>query len=127
MSVRITGFKRAALLASFGAFAAAAVLHAPQASADPGHPECQTVPWGFLGSQKRSLCDSPVRADGSWDRERLVWVPAHNVPLRTTCSGSYSITCTTTGGYFVDTAIVTDETYPVTPDTVLPDEPGHLQ
>ncbi len=60
-------------------------------------PECKNDPWGFLGSQTRTICDGPRAADGSWVRFRMVWVPAHNVPIRTSCS-SYS--CTTTGGYF---------------------------
>jgi hypothetical protein len=54
---------------------------------------------------------------------RVFWFPAHQVPF--TCTyGSYSSSCS--GGYFVDDSVVSDESYVVTPDTVLSDEPGHL-
>lgn len=101
-------------------------ISAPVAQADPAN--CQTVLWGFLGSQDRTLCDGPVYADGSWMRRRIVWTPAHYVPLVTNCyGGRYYTSCTTTGGYPVDLHVWSDETYPVTPDTVLPDEPGHIE
>ena len=95
--------------------------------ASPAHADanCKTEPWGFLGSQRRTLCDGPISSDGSWSRERTIWVPAHRTSSY--CSGSlrdsYSF-CS--GGYFVDQHMVSNETYPVRPDTVLPDEPGHL-
>jgi hypothetical protein len=97
-------------------------LAPPDAHADAAGAGCQTVLWGFLGSERRTLCDGPIRPDGSWTRERAVWTPAHYVPV--TCSGYYYISCS--GGYAVSQSIDSDETYPVTPDTVLPDEPGHL-
>lgn len=105
-----------------GATIAAAMLVAepPEASADPG---CETVPWGFLWSQRRTICDGPILPDGSWNRARIVWVPAHRVPFRCTY-GTYSSTCS--GGYFVPTTNVSEEVYPVRPETVLGDEPGHL-
>ncbi|AJD82297.1 hypothetical protein PBI_KESHU_77 [Mycobacterium phage Keshu] len=121
-----TGLRRAAMLASFGAVAAAAVLHAPQAHADEYEPGCKVDLWGFLASSRRAICDGPIRPDGSWERAREFFVPAHRVPLRTTCSGTYSVTCTTSGGYFQERTSDGVETYVVTPDTVLPDEPGHL-
>jgi hypothetical protein len=56
-----------------------------------------------------------------------VWTPAHTTPIRTSCSGGrYYSSCTTYGGDFVPFTINDQQTYPVTPDTVLPDEPGHL-
>lgn len=96
----------------------AAIGYAVDAKATPPGIGCQTVPWGFLGSQRRTLCDTPVRADGSWLRERTIWWPERWVPV--SC-GRYSCS----GGYWQD-AGGNRETYPVTPDTVLPDEPGHL-
>jgi hypothetical protein len=72
------------------------------------------------------ICDTPIRTDGSWSRERAIWVPAHQVPLTTNCYGTYSVSCTTTGGYWADLSVLEDETYVVFPDNVLPDEPGHL-
>ena len=89
------------------------------AHADAG---CQTVPWGFLGSQKRTICDAPLRADGSWDRTRTIWWPSYWV--RGWCSGSY-VYMSCTPGYWMPPG-GNQETYPVTADTVLPDEPGHL-
>lgn len=103
---------------------------APEAAAAPDYslgPNCDTVLWGFLGGQRRTLCDGPLRGDGTWERKRSIWVPAHTTPIRTSCSGGrYSSYCTTYGGDFVPFTIVDQQTYVVTPDTVLPDEPGHL-
>lgn len=112
-----------------GIIAGAALALAPAANANPvpGMPNCDRVPWGFLGSQVRAICDTPIRADGSWDRTRVVVTPAHTTPLMTSCSGgSYSMFCSTYGGQFVPLTVTDNETYPVTADTVLPDEPGHL-
>ncbi len=123
------GFKTAAALAVAGAIGAGAVLAAAPAHARPDPdlgPNCDTVLWGFLGSQRRTICDGPVQPDGSWERKRSVWTPAHQVPTRTSCYGRSYVSCTTYGGYFVDMKINDREQYTVTPDTVLPDEPGHL-
>jgi len=89
---------------------------------------CKTEPWGFLGSQRRTLCDGPISSDGSWSRERTIWVPAHySTPICTSrSSSSYSSYTDCYGGYFVNERLVSNETYPVRPDTVLSDEPGHL-
>jgi hypothetical protein len=89
---------------------------------------CKTEPFGFLGSQRRTLCDRPISSDGSWYRERTIWTPAHRTSsfCSSTGSHSYSSYSTCSGGYFVDQSLVSDETYPVRPDTVLSDEPGHL-
>jgi hypothetical protein len=99
---------------------------APAAQADPyGVPGlgCETIHWGFLGSQLRSICDGPVQADGSWMRYRVVWVPAHHVPYSTYC-GTYS--SSSAGGYDVGDNLVARENYVVFPDNVLPGEPGWL-
>lgn len=101
--------------------AGAMALSTPAARADTGI-GCKTDLWGFLASQRRTVCDGPVRADGSWERVRVFWTPAHQVPL--TCYGTYFITCN--GGYFVSERVNSTERYPVTPATVLPDEPAHL-
>lgn len=96
------------------------IAWAADAQADPG---CETVLWGFFGSQRRTLCDGPILGNGGWERARVVWVPAHQVPFRCTYS-RYSSSCS--GGYFVDESIVSAEKYIVLPENVLPDEPGHL-
>ena len=104
----------------------AATSHADPAPGGPPGAICKTDPWGFLGSQRRTLCDGPISTDGSWMRERTIWVPAHQTMY--SCYGgsdrSYSRTCT--GGYWINERLVSNETYPVRPETVLPDEPGHL-
>ena len=108
----------------------AATSHADDAAPVPTTANCQTEPFGFLGSQRRTLCDGPISSDGSWSRERTIWFPAHYSTR--TCSsyggggGTYSSSTSCTGGYLINERLVSDETYPVRPDTVLPDEPGHL-
>jgi hypothetical protein len=128
-----TGFLRrsmaGALLAT--AFAATGLGLAATSHADPGAPapttaNCKTEPWGFLGSQRRTLCDGPIAADGSWSRQRTIWVPAHYSTPICTYGGDRWHSSYCSGGYFVDQRQVSNETYPVRPDTVLPDEPGHL-
>lgn len=107
----------------FGAvLAGGAIGLAAQADATPGI-GCETIRWGFLGSQRRTVCDGPVQPDGSWVRAREVWTPGGYVPLSTYCS-RYS--CTSSGGYYREQSTQAFETYVVTPGTVLPDEPGHL-
>lgn len=104
-------------------------LLAPDAHADnpTDIPGCVTAPWGFLGSQLRILCDSPLRPDGSWDRLRMVVIPAHHVPFTcNTYGGSYYSSTTCNGGYDVDLQKVSQETYPVNPEIVLGDEPGWI-
>jgi len=113
---------RSAVAIAGAASVAVAISCAPIANADV-QPGCESVPWGFLGSQTRSICDGPILADGSWVRYRMVWVPAHQVPVSTYC-GTYS--CSTSGGYYVNEQIVSKEKYPVRPETVLPNEPGWL-
>lgn len=83
---------------------------------------CETVRWGMFGSQRRSICDGP-KTGGSWMRAREVWIPAGYVPAYTSC-GTYS--CSSSGGYYRERGTVAFEVYPVTDDTVLPDEPGWL-
>lgn len=98
------------------------IAWAPQANADM-QPGCESVPWGFLGTQTRSICDGPIQPDGSWVRFRMVWIPAHQVPVSTSC-GTYS--CTTSGGYWQNEKVFEKVKYPVTPATVVPGEPGWL-
>jgi hypothetical protein len=108
----------------------AATSHADQDFGAPAHAGaiCKTESWGFLGSQRRTLCDGPISADGSWSRERTIWAPAHQTPRSCTYSTdrSYSGTSNCSGGYFIPERLISNETYPVRPETVLHDEPGHL-
>lgn len=112
-----------------GAVLAGTAIGAGVAKANPvpGHANCDVALWGFLGSQRRIICDGPVGRDGSWMRERLVFTPAHMTPTTSSCSsGSYSSYCTIYPGGWVDDYVVADDTYTVTEATVLSDEPGHL-
>lgn len=115
------------IIASLLAGTALALAPAAAANPVPDMPNCDRAVWGFLGSQVRLICDTPVRADGSWDRSRVVATPAHTTPQMFSCSGgAYTSFCTSYGGQFVPLTIQDNETYRVTADTVLPDEPGHL-
>lgn len=118
---------RLGLLAVFGAlFAAVSIwLGAPaRAEAD----NCESIPWGlhFLTPQWRGICDGPIRPDGSWERARALYTPAHRVPIRTNCFGTYYVSCTTTGGYWQELQVWEKDVYTVFPSNVLPNEPGHL-
>lgn len=89
-------------------------------------PNCEQKLWWRGEAMRfvtRTICDSPINADGGWMRRRNFYGAPYYVPV--TCSySSYSGYCT--GGYWrpeYDTGI---EEYPVNPSNVLPDEPGHL-
>ena len=112
-----------------GTIAGAALALAAPSSAAPvsSEPGCETVMWGFLGSQRRDICDGPLNPDGSWLRARVIRTPAHQTP--TSCYGFtagslYNMSCSPST--FVPEQINDRQLYPVTPDTVLPDEPGYL-
>lgn len=110
-------------LAVAGLAATAGIL-APSAHALPGN--CVQQPWlygGLLGRMTtRTICDSPIRADGSWDRSREFYAQSYYVPYH--CNfNSYGGSC---GGDYTVPVFDLYDTYPVTPDTVLPDEPGHI-
>jgi hypothetical protein len=104
------------------AFTGTAFAAQADADADPGI-GCETIRWGFLGSQRRTICDGPRRPDGSWTRGRVVWTPAGYVPRSTYC-GTYS--CSSSGGYYREETLQAKETYVVFDSNVLPDEPGWL-
>lgn len=86
-------------------------------------PNCETVKWGFLGSQLRTICDGPTQPDGSWQRTRVITTPAHRTAFQ--CYGSSFYTACA-GGDYVEERVNDRQVYPVTAATVLPDEPGHL-
>ena len=104
------------------AFTGTAFAAQADADADPGI-GCETIRWGFLGSQRRTICDGPRRPDGSWTRGSVVWTPAGYVPRSTYC-GTYS--CSSSGGYYREETLQAKETYVVFDSNVLPDEPGWL-
>lgn len=47
---------------------------------------CETIHSGFLGSDRRQICDGAKQADGSWQRTRTIFTPAYVKPL--SCNGS---------------------------------------
>ena len=131
-----TGFRRrtmAGALLIMGITGAAVGLAAPS-HADFGQPDfgspptanCKTDPWGFLGSQRRTLCDGPISSDGSWTRQRTIWSPPRFTSTFCPSRGSGYSSTYCSGGYYVDQRLISSDTYPVRPDTVLPDEPGHI-
>jgi hypothetical protein len=117
---------RALLLLGLGTVIGATTIHAPAARADvPAN--CESRPWGFLGSENRFICDEPIRADGSWKRLRVIGVPRHYQNATSRCSsGRYDSYCTYYPGGWVDDKISSLDSYDVRVDTVLPDEPGHM-
>ncbi|WXX09746.1 hypothetical protein [Mycobacterium phage MS619] len=112
---------------ALAALTVAATIAAPTANADDDYDVgCAFDRWGFLGSQVRTICDGPKRPDGSWHRGRIIDIPAHVNPARTTCSGTYSVTCTSYDKEYVDRREIEKVFYDVTDDTVPPGEPGWL-
>jgi hypothetical protein len=113
--------RRGLALIVYGAIlAAVGTMWATGAKASPGV-GCETIaaPGLLTWGQKRTICDSPRRADGSWWRTRQYWTPAHYAPV-----SCYRWSCS--GGYPVGDSIARYEEYPVTDATVLADEPGWL-
>jgi len=110
-----------------GAALAAALLTAsataaPTASANTDNCTSQFWMMGLRGGQ-RTICDGPLNPDGSWMRTRSFDAPAFTADGYSVCySAAY---CTFTMPKQV-AAIDQLETYRVTPETVLPDEPGYL-
>lgn len=118
---------RLAALTAGAVLAITGVSWAAPADAQPNI-GCERIPWPDLlnWGKKRSICDSPRRADGSWTRSREIWTPAHRVPYRTSCYGTYSISCTTSGGYDVGNVQHEYTEYVVFDHNVLAGEPGWL-
>jgi hypothetical protein len=97
------------------------------ARADDPPPGCERAPIFGLNAQVRKICDEPVRPDGSWERVRQFSYPS---VIQTKCAlDYYSISlCPSWLIYRVDVPeqLSPVETYIVTPDTIPPGEPGHL-
>lgn len=127
MTPRYPQRRRLAQLLAGCAVAGGSVFGAFVATAHADPPGCVTDPWGFLGSQRRTICDQPMLANGGWKRGRVIWTPAHQVPLNCFTSGSrYSSFTNCDGGYFVAEQRGDIDVYLVMPDTVPPGEPGHI-
>lgn len=102
-------------------FLTGVILAAGPARADV--PGCVQQYWLYgLRGTTRTICDGPVRADGSWTRARSFYAPSYWAPVN--CySTRYSTSCT--GGYPV-AEFNKEDVYTVTDATVLPDEPGWI-
>ena len=89
---------------------------------------CEDIIWFMpFQSTRRAICDGVKRPDGSWLRSRVHYTPRYYKPLTTNCYGSSFISCTTTGGYWVDYNEFSSDQYIVFDHNVLPTEPGHLE
>ncbi|WP_457920692.1 CDGP domain-containing protein [Mycolicibacterium psychrotolerans] len=97
---------------------------ATPALAAPIQPGCVQQLWMMFGlkATTRTICDSEVRPDGSWFRQRQFYAPAYLAPGHSYCS---SYECTYYPPEWVP-EFNKYESYMLTPNTVLPDEPGHI-
>ena len=87
-------------------------------------PGCVTQKWMIgLRMGTRTLCDGPIFANGSWNRERQFNARSFIADGVSVCYG-YGV-CTYSLPREIP-EIATKEFYVVTPETVLPDEPGHI-
>lgn len=110
--------------AAIAVLAVAAGCAAPSAVAAPAPPGCVEQFWMIgLRATTRTICDSALAADGSWMRARSFTAPAFVADGISVCySNSY---CTFSLPRQVAAYDVRD-TYRVTPETVLADEPGYV-
>lgn len=101
-----------------------------RANADPLPPNCVQQPWWYGSAGRmtvRTLCDGPIQPDGSWTRGRNFYAAGYMAAGNSYCSGGlYSSFCTYNPPHWVPEFDTGAEMYRVTPDTVLPDEPGHI-
>jgi hypothetical protein len=79
-----------AVLAAAPALIALGVPAASHADTNPGM-GCETIHWGFLGSDRRQICDGPKQADGTWQRTRTIFTPAYVKPFSCTSSPDWSL------------------------------------
>lgn len=114
-------------IAVIAAVAAAAMMFsAAPASADDGiPPSCEEVPIFGLNPHIRTICDTKIYDNGSWDRVRIL---RYLESTRSSCGGRYY-----QGGNcppWLQRDVVPEQlikdVYVVTPDTIPPGEPGHL-
>lgn len=99
-------------IAAVGAALATGLLTAPAANADYVR-GCERIDWGFANSGYRTICDGPKAPDGSWERERREWTPAH---WYTPYCSYRALWCS--GPIYVEESTQSWTTYRVTDDTV---------
>jgi amino acid permease len=108
--------------------AATGLVVAPPAAAESDTPPgCVSQFWMVgLRATTRIICDGPLNPDGGWMRARAFYAPAYISDGYSSCYGSgYWSNCVYTAPREVAEYDVRDY-YPVTPTTVLPDEPGYI-
>lgn len=115
-----------AAMASAAVVVGTGSLWAAEAKADGYVMGCERIGWGFFMSGYRTICDGPKRPDGSWDRTRREWTPAH---WYTPYCSSRAWICPSP--YFVGESTQRFETYPVSDapgaeNAPLQGEPGWL-
>ena len=114
------------LIRALVAAALTAGLVSPTAHADVP-PGCVSQFWMLgLRATTRIICDGPLNPDGGWMRARAFYAPAYVTNGYSNCYGT---------GYFLNCSYSPPQEvaefdqrayYPVTPATVLPDEPGYI-
>lgn len=124
-----------------GAVLAAAATLIPMAIPAAGHADpgpmpgpdmgCETIHWGIFGMDRRKVCDGPQQPDGTWQRTRTIYTPpayssSSCLDHYDTDSGLSENTIYSCDGHWTPESVSNQETYPVAPNTVLPDEPGWL-
>jgi hypothetical protein len=109
------------------ALALAAGLIAPASARANTEPGCVEQFWMLgLRATTRIICDGPINADGGWMRARAFYAPAYVTNGYSNCyGGAYYSSCSYTPPRQVAEFDQRDY-YPVTPTTVLPDEPGYV-
>ncbi|HZE16035.1 MAG TPA: hypothetical protein VE197_10175 [Mycobacterium sp.] len=121
--------RRLLVSAALAVWIGASIFDVPSARAVPVvPPNCVEQFWMLgLRASTRRICDGPIRPDGSWHRCRLFYAPGYLVPAQSYCSGGiFSTYCTYYPPQWVP-ELYRPECYDVTPDTVLSDEPGHIE
>jgi hypothetical protein len=106
------------------ALTAGSVVTAAESRADTTEPGCVSQFWMIgLRATTRFICDGPIQPDGSWMRARAFYARAFTAAGYANCWG-YGY-CT-----FMPPREIPEydkrDYYRVTLDTVLPDEPGHI-
>ncbi len=120
--------RRLLVSAALAVWIGASIFDVPSARAMPVvPPNCVEQFWMLgLRASTRRICDGPIRPDGSWHRCRLFYALGFLIPAHSNCYGGFSRYCT----YYPPRRVPElnrSECYEVTPDTVLPDEPGHIE
>jgi hypothetical protein len=88
---------------------------------------CEEIHWGFLGYQRRAICDSVRHDDGGWLRVRVIYRPAFYRNATSSCYGGYySSSCTFYPAGWVDEDVAENTSYIVYDYNILPGEPGQL-